>query len=98
MKAFTHLRCFLYNSYHWNIRLATFLLFNEINGEKKYGINTSGLDELKSMEDAGIDTSNNSIYTPVSYYLLEKKKTLNIQCLLMTHFIDKIHTKTTKTT
>ena len=71
MKAFTHLRCYLYNAINWNIRLATFLLFNEIKGEKKYGINTSGLDELKSMEDDGIDTSNNSIYTPVSYYLLE---------------------------
>ena len=87
MKAFTYLRCYFYNALNWNIRLATFLLFNDIKGEKKYGINTSGLDELKSMEKAGIDISNNSIYTPVSYYLLENTF-LHIPATTRKHFID----------
>ena len=87
MKALTYLRCFFYNAINWNIRLASFLLVNDIKGERRYGIHTSGLDELESMEDDGIDISNNSIYTPVSYYLLENTFK-HLPANIRKHFID----------
>ena len=87
MKVLTHLRCFIYNAFNWNIWLAAFLLRDDIKGEKKYGIQTAGLDELKNLEKNGIDISNNSIYSPVSYYILEKVFT-QIPANIRTHFID----------
>ena len=44
----------------------------EIKGEKKYGINTTGADELKKLESKGIDITHATIYMPVSYSLLEE--------------------------
>lgn len=43
----------------------------EIKGEKKYGINTTGADELKKLAGTGIDISHATIYMPVSYILLK---------------------------
>jgi SAM-dependent methyltransferase len=43
----------------------------EIRGEKKYGISTSGADELQQLEKKGIDISHATIYMPASYDLLE---------------------------
>ena len=43
----------------------------EIWGEKKYGINTTGADELKKLSQQDIDISHATIYMPVSYVLLE---------------------------
>jgi hypothetical protein len=37
--------------------LAFFIVKDEISGEKKYNINTSGTDSLKAIEKKGIDTS-----------------------------------------
>ena len=44
----------------------------EIKGEKKYNINTTGADELKNLSKKGIDISHATIYMPVSYLLVEK--------------------------
>jgi hypothetical protein len=44
----------------------------KLKGERKYGINTIGVDELDSLEDIGIDTSHASKYLPVDYFVLEK--------------------------
>jgi SAM-dependent methyltransferase len=59
----------------------------EIKGEKKYGINTTGANELKKLQANGIDISHATIYMPVSYALLE-----NIFLQLTTtpkkHFVD----------
>ena len=52
--------------------LATFVLYYEIRGESAYHINTTGADDLQSLEDIGIDTSHASIYQPLNYYVLEK--------------------------
>ena len=38
------------------------------------------------------------IISTIIDFVVKTELALNIQCLLMTHFIDKIHTKTTKTT
>lgn len=48
------------------------MIGQEIKGEKKYGINTTGADELKKLEDKGIDITHATIYMPVSYTLLEE--------------------------
>lgn len=66
-----YLRYFFYITWNWNLRIALHLLGSEIRGEKKYGIHTTGIDELNSLEEAGIDTSHATIYMPVSYPLLE---------------------------
>ncbi len=43
-----------------------------MRGEKKYGIQTTGADELKHLEAIGIDISHATVYMPVSYDLLER--------------------------
>jgi SAM-dependent methyltransferase len=48
------------------------MIKQEIKGEKKYGINTTGADELLKLEKQGIDISHATIYMPVSYTLLEE--------------------------
>ena len=48
------------------------MIRQEIAGEKKYGINTTGADELYKLEKQGIDISHATIYMPVSYTLLEE--------------------------
>ncbi len=71
MKSSSYISYFFYISFNWNIRIATHILLQEIKGEKKYGINTTGADELKKLEEKGIDISHATIYMPVSYSLLD---------------------------
>jgi len=70
MKLFTYLRYFFYLAVNWNIRIAFFIVWHEIKGESCYKINTTGVDELHTLEDNGIDTSHASIYMPAVYALL----------------------------
>jgi 16S rRNA G966 N2-methylase RsmD len=67
-----YIRYFFYLGINWNWRIALVILLQEIKGEKEYGIDTTGADELKKLKAAGIDTSQATIYMPVSYLLLEK--------------------------
>jgi len=71
MKIVRYIRYFFYISFNWNIRIATRILRAEIRGEKKYGIDTTGADELKDLDEMGIDITHATIYMPVSYELLE---------------------------
>lgn len=48
------------------------LIRDEIRGEKKYTINTTGADDLKKLKKKGIDISHATMYMPVSYKLLEE--------------------------
>ena len=48
------------------------MIKQEVSGERKYGINTTGADELHNLEKQGIDISHATIYMPVSYTLLEE--------------------------
>ncbi len=48
------------------------MIKQELKGERKYKINTTGADELDKLEELGIDLSHATIYMPVSYYLLEE--------------------------
>lgn len=72
MKGWLYLKYFWYLAKNWNPVIATHLLKQEIKGEKKYGIHTSGEDELKSLENLGVDISHATIYMPASYSLLEE--------------------------
>jgi SAM-dependent methyltransferase len=72
MKLFIYIKYFFYLAYNWNIVIAWHIIRQEIKGEKKYGINTTGADELNKLEKQGIDISHATIYMPVSYSLLEE--------------------------
>jgi SAM-dependent methyltransferase len=72
MKLLTYLKYFFYLTVKWDIRIAWYIIKQEIKGEKKYGINTTGADELQSLEKKGIDIDHATIYMPVSYGLLEE--------------------------
>lgn len=71
MKIFSYIKYFLYLGINWNWSVAIYIIKQEIKGEKKYGINTTGADELKKMESAGIDISHATVYMPANYPLLE---------------------------
>jgi predicted RNA methylase len=70
-KFFSYIKYFFYLAYNWNIKIALHILRHETRGEKKYGISTTGADELKSLEKKGIDIDHSTIYMPVSYDVLE---------------------------
>jgi SAM-dependent methyltransferase len=61
---------FFYLAYHWNVRLAATIIYYEIKGEHKYGLDTIGVDDLRnSVSEA--DRKNASIYQPVNYFIAE---------------------------
>jgi 16S rRNA G966 N2-methylase RsmD len=66
------LKYFFYIAYNWNIKIAWHIVLQEIKGEKKYNINTTGKDDLTSLEELDIDIEHATIYMPVSYDLLEE--------------------------
>lgn len=72
MKIFAYLQYFFYLGANWNFRIAFTIILQEIKGEKKYNINTTGADELKSLSKKGIDISHATMYMPISYLLMEK--------------------------
>ncbi|MEO6538487.1 MAG: class I SAM-dependent methyltransferase [Ferruginibacter sp.] len=72
MQSIKYIQYFFYLAYNWNLRIALHVIKNEIKGEKKYDINTTGVDELKILSQKGIDISHATIYMPASYDLLEE--------------------------
>ncbi len=72
MRALKYIRYFLYLAYNWNFRIAKHMIKQEIRGEKKYGLDTTGADELASVKKRGIDISHATIYMPASYDLMEE--------------------------
>ncbi len=72
MKLIRHIKYFFYIGVNWGWKIAAVILPQEIKGEKKYNINTTGADELKKLRRSGIDISHATIYMPVSYSLIEK--------------------------
>jgi SAM-dependent methyltransferase len=87
MKSLRYIKYFYFLFINWDIKIAWYKIRQEIRGEKKYGINTTGADELFKLEKQGIDISHATIYMPVSYTLLEETfKQLNLKPL--NHFLD----------
>ena len=72
MQSLKYFKYFFYLAFNWNFRIALHIIKNEIKGEKKYGINTTGADELKALSKKGIDISHATVYMPASYDLLEE--------------------------
>jgi len=58
---------FFYLEWYWGFRLAKFIIRYEIRGEKKYGIRTTGHDNLWGAISAE-DRTHVSIYEPLNYY------------------------------
>ena len=87
MKSFHYIRYYFYLAYNWNMRIARHIIKHDITGEKKYGINTTGADELSSLEKKGIDISHATIYMPASYDLMEEIFNW-LSDKNLTHFLD----------
>lgn len=67
---FTYLRYYFYLAWHWNPRLAWFIVQHELAGEKKYGHSASGINSLRnSLSQQQRETA--SIYQPVNFYAAE---------------------------
>ena len=87
MKIFPFIQYFFYLGINWNWRIAFHILSHEIKGEKKYGIHTTGSDELKKTEATGVDISHATVYMPASYLLLEEVFT-KLPPGELNHFLD----------
>ena len=72
MKFLSYIKYFYFLFTNWNIKVAWYIIRQEIKGEKKYCINTTGADELFKLEKQGIDISHATIYMPVTYNLIEE--------------------------
>jgi SAM-dependent methyltransferase len=70
MKFLDYLKYFFFIAINWNLKLAWFTIRHEISGEKKYGINTTRINNLKNIPVKG-NLENAEIYQGASYYLLE---------------------------
>lgn len=57
---------------HWNLQLALFTIVHEIRGEKKYGIDTTGYDNLATLEVTSGNKHAAYIYQPVNFFMAEK--------------------------
>ncbi|MEO7046162.1 MAG: class I SAM-dependent methyltransferase [Ferruginibacter sp.] len=71
MQSLKYIKYFFYLAYNWDLKIAVHILKNEVRGEKKYAIQTTGADELKQLSKKNIDISHATIYMPASYDLLE---------------------------
>src|SRR5450759_1965158 len=71
MKYFYYLRLFFFIAFNWNIKLASFTVYHEIRGEKKYNINTSKIEDVKKLSIKGDNVEHAELYQGANYYLLE---------------------------
>ena len=68
----SYFKYFIYLLRNWDFKIASHIIALEIKGEKKYGIQSTGADELDLLEEKGIDIDHSNIYMPASYDLLEE--------------------------
>jgi SAM-dependent methyltransferase len=87
MKTFEYLQYFYFLCTNWNIRIATHIITQEIKNEKRYGIDTTGADDLKVLEERGVDIDNATLYMPASYDLLHILFE-QVNWNEVTHFVD----------
>jgi SAM-dependent methyltransferase len=87
MQTLKYIQYFFYLASNWNLRIAWHIISNEIKGEDKYSILTTGADELHKLENKGVDISHATIYMPASYDLLEDVFT-EIKKNNLTHILD----------
>ena len=72
MKKLTnYIKLFWYFASNWNPVLASFIIYYDIKGEKKYHLSTNTPIELKDLTTGHHDTSKSSRYEAVNYFVLE---------------------------
>ncbi len=71
MRFFPALKYFYFLATNWNLFIAVHILKNEKRGEKKYGIDSIGSDDLSHLQDLDIDITHSTLYMPASYDMLE---------------------------
>ena len=69
MRFISFVKYFFYIAFNWNIFIAIYIIFHEIKGERKYGINTIGIDNLSTLDEN--QTEHATIYMPAIYPVLE---------------------------
>ena len=72
MKLWAYLKYFFYIAANWNLRLAMFLFYHEVRGERKYGVHTTGWISLREFDLKEEDIVNGEEYQGAGYYQLEK--------------------------
>ena len=72
MKFLQYLNYFFYIALNWNVRLAFFTVYHEIKGERKYGIQTTKLNDLKKLSIKGDNLGHAQNYQGANYFLLDK--------------------------
>ena len=73
MKIFwKYINHFFYVAWNWNIRMAFFMLYDNIRGSIRYGTNTFSPVSLKKLTIKNGDIQKASPYEAVSFYMLEK--------------------------
>jgi SAM-dependent methyltransferase len=65
------IKYFFYIGWNWSFSLAWFIVKHEIRGEEKYGIETVGIDDLRTSVPSE-ELEHASIYQPVNYYTAER--------------------------
>lgn len=70
MKFIYYVKYFFYIAWHWNVRLAWFTILYERKGEKKYGINTTGIQKVQQLSLIG-KAEHAELYQGANYFLLE---------------------------
>lgn len=72
MKAFNYIRYFFYIALNWSPRLALFTVFHEIRGEQKYGLDTTGINDLATLAIKGKYRNQAEVYQGASYKVTEE--------------------------
>jgi SAM-dependent methyltransferase len=72
MRIFALLRYCWFIGIRWNWRVAFYLLADDARGERKYGLDTTGADELQHLKKENKSIAHATIYMPVSYSLLQE--------------------------
>lgn len=72
MKLISYIKYFFFIALNWNIRLAWFMLSQEIWGERKYHLDTSGIISLERLSVGFPTEEYGQPYQGANYYLLEK--------------------------
>jgi SAM-dependent methyltransferase len=72
MKVSGYFNYFIFLLKNWDLKIALFVIYYELIGEKKYHLSTLGIDDLTKMEDKTIDITHATMYMPLNYFVLGK--------------------------
>lgn len=87
IKYITYIKYFYFLLDNWDFKIAWHMIKQEVSGENKYGINTTGEDNLDKLDELGIDLSHATIYMPVSFKLMEEILK-ELKTIKLNHFLD----------